>query len=170
MSDSYDSGNNDAAITREIDTIVAQNPIGSDSYKQPAVQERLSRLYQMLSAREAGAPGADAEHASEVDYSGGPEPLGPISEPEPVESETVAEAKQTLQQMPGGVDLVHEWGADFEDNLAYARDAFHDFAQRYGLDDRTIRQVDGIGDNVAVMRHLAQHGRLIAGLRGTRRR
>jgi hypothetical protein len=59
--------------------------------------------------------------------------------------------------------LVSEWGSDFGANLAYAKSAFKEVAEKNpGL----IAQFEksGLGDSPAVLQFLARHGRLTAGL------
>jgi hypothetical protein len=59
--------------------------------------------------------------------------------------------------------LVNEWGSDFGANLAYAKSAFKEVADKNpGL----IAQFEksGLGDSPAVLQFLARHGRLTAGL------
>jgi hypothetical protein len=75
-------------------------------------------------------------------------------------------AATTLAQLgPEGEALVEEWGGhtspDFQENIAYAREAFRDIvANRPDL----IAKVDasGLGNDPAVLKLLAQHGRMNA--------
>jgi hypothetical protein len=92
-------------------------------------------------------------------------PDAPKSEPAIVER-----AATTLSELgPEGQALVQEWGGhtshDFQENLAYAREAFRDIvANRPDL----IAKVDasGLGNDPAVLRLLAQHGRMQANMTG----
>jgi hypothetical protein len=78
----------------------------------------------------------------------------------------VDKAKATLTELGGEhAALVQNWGSDFKDNLAYAKQAFSDIvANRPDL----IAKVDasGLGNDPAVLDLLAKHGRLNSGLRG----
>jgi hypothetical protein len=79
-------------------------------------------------------------------------------------------AATTLADLgPEGEALVQEWGGhtshDFQENLAYARDAFRDIvANRPDL----IAKVDasGLGNDPAILKILAQHGRMTANQMG----
>src|SRR5882762_117398 len=82
----------------------------------------------------------------------------------------VERAATTLSDLgPEGQALVQEWGGhtsqDFQENLAYAREAFRDIvANRPDL----IAKVDasGLGNDPAVLKLLAQHGRMQANTLG----
>lgn len=79
-------------------------------------------------------------------------------------------AATTLAELgPEGHALVQEWGGhtsrDFQENLAYAREAFRDIAaNRPDL----IAKVDasGLGNDPAILKLLAQHGRMNANQMG----
>jgi hypothetical protein len=94
-----------------------------------------------------------------------PMPDAPKSEP------AIAERAETIlaELGPEGQALVQEWGGhtshDFQENLAYAREAFKDIvANRPDL----IAKVDasGLGNDPAVLKLLAQHGRMQANMTG----
>jgi hypothetical protein len=86
------------------------------------------------------------------------------------EAALVEHAATTLSQLgPEGEALVQEWGghtsADFKANMAYAKSAFADIvANRPDL----IAKVDssGLGNDPAVLKLLAQHGRMQANTLG----
>jgi hypothetical protein len=86
------------------------------------------------------------------------------------ETSVVARAATKLTELgPEGAALVQEWGGhtsqDFQENLAYARSAFADIAKtRPDL----IAKVDasGLGNDPAILKILAQHGRMQANMTG----
>ena len=83
-----------------------------------------------------------------------------------MEAPEVDRAIAKLNNLGGDhAQLVNEWGGDFSENLAYAKAAFTDIAKsRPDL----IEKFDaaGLGNDPAILKHLAQHGRLHAGLMG----
>jgi hypothetical protein len=86
------------------------------------------------------------------------------------ETSIVARAATKLTELgPEGAALVQEWGGhtshDFQENFAYARSAFADIAKtRPDL----IAKVDasGLGNDPAVIKLLAEHGRMQANMMG----
>jgi hypothetical protein len=82
----------------------------------------------------------------------------------------VERAATTLTQLgPEGQALVQEWGGhtsrDFQENIAYARDAFRKIA---ATRPDLIAKVDasGLGNDPAVLKLLAQYGRMNANQMG----
>jgi hypothetical protein len=90
----------------------------------------------------------------------------PQKDAEEAQAAPFVKAATTLSQLgPEGEALVQEWGGhtsqDFQENIAYARDAFREIAaNRPDL----IAKVDasGLGNDPAVLKLLAQHGRMQA--------
>jgi hypothetical protein len=86
------------------------------------------------------------------------------------EAAIVQRAATTLSELgPEGEALVQEWGGhtshDFQENLAYARNAFRDIAaNRPDL----IAKVDasGLGNDPMILKILAEHGRMQANTLG----
>jgi hypothetical protein len=97
------------------------------------------------------------------------QPVTPAEAPKG-EAAIVARAATKLTELgPEGAALVQEWGGhtsqDFQENLAYARSAFADIAKtRPDL----IAKVDasGLGNDPAILKILAQHGRMQANMTG----
>jgi hypothetical protein len=76
----------------------------------------------------------------------------------------VAIARLT-ERGPEHAQLVQNWGPDFGQNLAYAKNAFRAIAaNRPDLIAKV--EASGLGDDPAVLELLAKHGRLSAGLMG----
>jgi hypothetical protein len=88
----------------------------------------------------------------------------------PMQAEMVTRAATTLSDLgPEGQALVAEWGGhtspDFQENLSYAKAAFRDIA---ATRPDLIAKVDasGLGNDPAVLKLLAQHGRMQANTLG----
>jgi hypothetical protein len=99
------------------------------------------------------------------------DPRNQDAQPAPkTEAALVERAATTLSQLgPEGEALVQEWGGhtspDFHENIAYARQAFSDIvANRPDL----IAKVDasGLGNDPAILKLLAEHGRMQANTLG----
>ncbi len=95
-----------------------------------------------------------------------PTRLAPMPDAPQTEAPEVESAIAKLSELGGDhAQLVHEWGGDFGENLAYAKAAFTNIVrERPDL----IEKVDaaGLGNDPAVLKLLAQHGRMSAGMMG----
>jgi hypothetical protein len=106
---------------------------------------------------------AEDHHAADIS-------LAPMPDEPKGEAAMVERAATTLGELgPEGQALVQEWGGhtsqDFQQNIAYAKEAFRDIvANRPDL----IAKVDasGLGNDPAVLKLLAQHGRMQANMTG----
>jgi hypothetical protein len=135
---------------------------------------------QMVEAYIAGDNSGAQELFQDASRENGVE-TGPPSEQDPTrlppmppaptaEASIVQKAASTLSDLgPEGAALVSEWGggesSNFRENLAYAKSAFADIAQNR---PDLIAKVDasGLGNDPAILRLLAQHGRLNANMKG----
>src|SRR5437762_11060425 len=90
-------------------------------------------------------------------------PLAPMPEAPTMHEQEASNAIQKLQTIDGGNELVESWGSDFKSNLSYARAAFQEIAT-----PELIAKFDasGLGNDPAILEHLAKHGRLNAGFTG----
>jgi hypothetical protein len=93
-------------------------------------------------------------------------PLSPMPDAPTIAPTEVSSAIERLNERSGGhSDLVARWGDDFAPNFAYAKAAFKDIAtNRPDLIQKF--QESGLGDDPAVIEHLAQFGRQNAGRLG----
>jgi hypothetical protein len=143
-----DTGNESAAV----DAWISGDMQKAQELNQPIVDGQAAR-----------GPGAPSQATDEPAFA--PMPAAPKTET------AVAERAETIlaELGPEGQALVQEWGGhtshDFQENLAYAREAFKDIvANRPDL----IAKVDasGLGNDPAVLKLLAQHGRMKANMTG----
>jgi hypothetical protein len=118
---------------------------------------------------QALAPQANAEAGIEEAVHNDPTALARMPEAPKAQVSEVDKAVATLTKLGGEhAALVNEWkqtGANVAEELGYAKAAFRDIvANRPDL----IAKVDasGLGNDPAVIKLLAQHGRLNAGLMG----
>jgi hypothetical protein len=142
-----------------IDAVMAEHPPGSPGYRRADVQQQIAGL----SARLVDAPPVSDEP--------GYEPLHPVQPAPPAEKEVVHKAAEVLQGMGDeGAALVEDWGGatnpNFAENFAYAKQAYEQILQTLTPDDIAQIEASGVGDNPNIIRFLASHGRLSAGLRG----
>jgi hypothetical protein len=95
-----------------------------------------------------------------------PTSLPPMPAAPTIATSEVDSARATLnERSEGHSDLVARWGNDFGPNLAYAKSAYADIAaNRPDLIQKFEKA--GLGDDPAVIEHLAQFGRQNAGRLG----
>lgn len=127
--------------------------LSGDVEKAAPLFNRATVEHQRAAAQPAG---------SEPTWRDGHVPLPPMPDAPPITSETDA-AVNKLNDMGGRhAELVASWGSDAPVNIEYARSAFREMV---ASDPGLIAVVDqsGLGDNPAILNHLAKFGRLSAG-------
>jgi hypothetical protein len=143
----------DIATEAAIEAVVTNAP----PEKAEQLFNRASVEHRRSAPREDGTP-------TDQSWRDGHEALAPMpAVPHIATSEVDAAIGKLNSRGDEHSSLVNEWGSDFGANLAYARSAFKEVADKNpGL----IAQFEksGLGDSPAVLQFLARHGRLTAGL------